>query len=261
MLIEALDPAVQADVRLGLIAPRAAVAVGQLPRGNQQDLAVLVIRRGLTVRQTELVVTELLDLSDDATRAQQIAQRLAGAAPAKDPLVRPTRAAKSEIDWIAGDPPHTAPRHRPARRAPRGRRTRQRGRGRRATREREPRRPRPRARSAPSDSQPQVKLSTPGHKLPVSPSNNLHPGELLTLPAPPLRRRRASFPIAEPEPEGRSCCSRGRIGGSRSRREGSGKERRGGSGSSPGLDQCKGAAKVLGYRHERGRSCAKSTPR
>jgi ParB/RepB/Spo0J family partition protein len=103
MLIEALDLAVQADVRLGLLAPRAAVAVGQLPRGNQQDLAGLVIRRGLTVRQTELVVTELLDLPDDATRATQIARRLAGSAPAKGPGVRPTRAAKSEIDWIAGD--------------------------------------------------------------------------------------------------------------------------------------------------------------
>src|SRR5215475_280315 len=62
MLVEALDPAVQADVRLGLLAPRAAVAVSQLPRGNQHDLAGLVIRRGLTVRQTELVVAELLDL-------------------------------------------------------------------------------------------------------------------------------------------------------------------------------------------------------
>jgi ParB/RepB/Spo0J family partition protein len=103
MLVEALDPAVQADVRLGLIAPRAAVAVGQLPRGNQQDLAGLVIRRGWTVRQTELVVAELLDLPDDATRAAQIAQRLSRAAPAKGPGVRPTRAGKGEIDWIAGD--------------------------------------------------------------------------------------------------------------------------------------------------------------
>ena len=34
MLVEALDPAVQGDVRLGLIAPRAAITVGQLPRGN-----------------------------------------------------------------------------------------------------------------------------------------------------------------------------------------------------------------------------------
>jgi ParB/RepB/Spo0J family partition protein len=103
MLVEALDPAVQADVRLGLLAPRTAVAVSQLPRGNQHDLAAVVIRRGLTVRQTELVVAELLDLPDDAARAQQIARRLDGAAPGPRPGVRPTRAAKSEIDWMAGD--------------------------------------------------------------------------------------------------------------------------------------------------------------
>jgi ParB-like chromosome segregation protein Spo0J len=103
MLVEALDPAVQADVRLGLLAPRAAMAVSQLPRGNQQGLAGVVIRRGLTVRQTELVVAELLDLPDDAARAHQIARRLDGLAPHESPGVRPTRAAKSEIDWLAGD--------------------------------------------------------------------------------------------------------------------------------------------------------------
>jgi ParB/RepB/Spo0J family partition protein len=103
MLVESLDLAVQADVRLGLLAPRAAVAVSQLPRGNQHALAAVVIRRGLTVRQTELVVAELLDLPDDAARAQQIARRLEGAGlPARAGL-RPTRAAKSEIDWMAGD--------------------------------------------------------------------------------------------------------------------------------------------------------------
>ena len=36
MLVEALDPIVQTDVRLGLLTPRAAVAVSRLPRGNQQ---------------------------------------------------------------------------------------------------------------------------------------------------------------------------------------------------------------------------------
>jgi ParB/RepB/Spo0J family partition protein len=103
MLVEALDPAVQADVRLGLLAPRAAVAVSQLPRGNQHDLAGLVVRRGLTVRQTELGVAGLVDLGDDGARARHIAARLDGAAPGTRPGVRPTRAAKSEIDWLAGD--------------------------------------------------------------------------------------------------------------------------------------------------------------
>jgi ParB/RepB/Spo0J family partition protein len=103
MLVEALDPAVQADVRLGLLAPRAAVVVSRLPRGNQHDLAGLVVRRGLTVRQTELVVAELLDLGDDAARARHIAARLEGAAPGTRPGVRLTRVTKSEIDWLAGD--------------------------------------------------------------------------------------------------------------------------------------------------------------
>lgn len=103
MLVEALDPAVQADVRLGLIAPRAAVVLGQLPRGNQHASAAVVIRRGLTVRQTELLVAELLDCRDDATRAQRIDRYAEGAAVVARPSVRATRAARAEADWLAAD--------------------------------------------------------------------------------------------------------------------------------------------------------------
>lgn len=103
MLVEALDAAVQADVRLGLIAPRAAVVLGQLPRGNQHACAGLVIRRGLTVRQTELLVAELQGCPDDATRALRIARYEQGPAPAARPGVRPTRAARAEADWLAAD--------------------------------------------------------------------------------------------------------------------------------------------------------------
>jgi ParB/RepB/Spo0J family partition protein len=103
MLVEALEPAVQADVQLGLLAARAAVAVSQLPRGNQHDLAGLVIRHGLTVRQTELFVAELLGLESDAARAQHIAERLEHAMPGAGPGVRATRAARSLTDWMAGD--------------------------------------------------------------------------------------------------------------------------------------------------------------
>jgi ParB-like chromosome segregation protein Spo0J len=103
MLVESLDPAVQADVRLGLLTPRAALAVGQLPRGNQQAAAGLVIRRGLTVRQAELLVAELMDQPDDGTRAQQIARWLEGSPPGARSGIRPSRGARQEMDWLSAD--------------------------------------------------------------------------------------------------------------------------------------------------------------
>lgn len=103
MLVEALVPEVQADVRLGLIAARAAVTIGQLPRGNQHPTAAVVIRRGLTVRQTELLVTELLECPDDASRAQRIARYAEAPFPKARPGLRPTRAARAEADWLAAD--------------------------------------------------------------------------------------------------------------------------------------------------------------
>jgi ParB/RepB/Spo0J family partition protein len=69
MLVEALDSSVQADVRLGLLAPRAAILVGALPRGNQSPACAVVIRRGLTVRQTATFVRELADASEPARGA------------------------------------------------------------------------------------------------------------------------------------------------------------------------------------------------
>ncbi len=101
LLVEGLDPAVQADVRLGMIAPRAAVALAQLPRGNQAAASAVVIRRGLTVKQTELLVAEVIELSDDAARAERIAQRLTGTATSSGG--RPKAPIRSEADWMAGD--------------------------------------------------------------------------------------------------------------------------------------------------------------
>lgn len=103
MLVEALDDAVQADVRLGLLAPRAAVAVAQLPRGNQAEAAQLAVRHGMTFRQTELLVTHLLGLADDAQRSVEIRQRLEGPAP-PDSAPGPVRARdRSEADWLMAD--------------------------------------------------------------------------------------------------------------------------------------------------------------
>ncbi len=104
MLVEALDPVVQSDVRLGLIAPRAAVAVSRLPRGNQFAASAVVVRRGLTVRQAELLVAEALDEEDPAVRASLLARRLDGPSPLNAPGPRSSRAArKSEADWMGAD--------------------------------------------------------------------------------------------------------------------------------------------------------------
>ena len=103
MLVESLEPTVQAHVRLGLLAPRAAVAVGRLPRGNQADASAVVVRRGLTVRQTDLLVEEVLDRPDAAARAALLVRRLEGPEPGARPGPRPTRAVRNEADWMSSD--------------------------------------------------------------------------------------------------------------------------------------------------------------
>jgi ParB/RepB/Spo0J family partition protein len=99
LLAEQLDAAVQADVRLGLLAPRAALALVALPRGNQKAAADVVARRALTTRQTELFVQDLLDCEPTL-----VAQRLADWTQGnrvQDPK-RPQKA-RTEADWIAHD--------------------------------------------------------------------------------------------------------------------------------------------------------------
>lgn len=103
MLVEALDASVQSDVRLGLIAPRAALAVSRLPRGNQVAAGAVVIRRGLTTRQTDLLVEEALEEEDLAAREALLVRRLDGAAPNTPPGPRPSRVARSEADWMSAD--------------------------------------------------------------------------------------------------------------------------------------------------------------
>ena len=104
MLVESLDAEVQTEVRLGLIAPRAAVAVSRLPRGNQRAASTVVMRRGLTVRQTELLVEAALEERDPAARATLLERRLDGPVPSPPPGPRPSpRAARSEADWMSAD--------------------------------------------------------------------------------------------------------------------------------------------------------------
>ncbi len=103
MLVEALDPLVQTDVRLGLIAPRAAVAVSRLPRGNQHAASAVVVRRGLTFRQTEALVDDALGLTDPAAREALLVRRLDGPAITPPSGPRPSRAVRGEADWISAD--------------------------------------------------------------------------------------------------------------------------------------------------------------
>jgi hypothetical protein len=99
MLVEALDTSVQAEVRLGLLAPRAAVEVAALPRGNQIQAAKVAIRRGLTVLQTSRLVHDLVDAEPQAYDAV-LARWSAG-----EPIpARPgVRAARGVADTISLD--------------------------------------------------------------------------------------------------------------------------------------------------------------
>lgn len=68
LLVEGLDEVVQADVRLGLLSPRSAVAVAALPRGNQKQAAALIANRGMTTRQADALVRHLQKLDSDQAR-------------------------------------------------------------------------------------------------------------------------------------------------------------------------------------------------
>lgn len=100
LLAEQVDSSVQADVRLGLIAPKAAEALAVLSRGNQKPAAEIVASRGLTVRQTQLLVEDLC--SCQAAERDERLRAWASGKAVGDPRFTP-RAARSEADWIAQD--------------------------------------------------------------------------------------------------------------------------------------------------------------
>ena len=99
LLAEQLDPVVQADVRLGLLSARAALALVALPRGNQKPAAEVVARRGLTVRQTELLVADVGDC-DPEDRDQRLAKWAEGKRSSEPAAPRKVR---SEADWLVHD--------------------------------------------------------------------------------------------------------------------------------------------------------------
>lgn len=101
MLAEGLDDALQADVRLALLAPSAAASLAQLQRCNQRPAAQLVMRTGLTCRQTAALVSDLLACDSDAARARLLEDRLAHPAPRAAP--RPARRARTPAEWLLAD--------------------------------------------------------------------------------------------------------------------------------------------------------------
>jgi ParB/RepB/Spo0J family partition protein len=103
MLVEALESEVQACIRLGLLAPRAAVALAALPRGNQVAATEVVTRRALTVRQTELLVYQLNECGDEQARSALLSKWAHGDAIPSRPGPKPTRTVRSEADWAAAD--------------------------------------------------------------------------------------------------------------------------------------------------------------
>ena len=101
LMAEGLDEAVQADVRLGLLATSAAAQLAQLQRCNQLSAAQLVTRTAMTVRQTAHLVSELLACGSDASRVRLLADRLEHPAPRATP--RPARRARTDAEWILAD--------------------------------------------------------------------------------------------------------------------------------------------------------------
>ena len=103
LLIKKLVDEMQTDIRIKLITPRAAVTLTALPRGNQIAAMSAVIHRGLTVRQTELLVAQALALDDASAQSALLARWSTGAVTLAQPGPRPTQAVRSEADWVAAD--------------------------------------------------------------------------------------------------------------------------------------------------------------
>jgi ParB-like chromosome segregation protein Spo0J len=100
-LAEGLHEQLQIDVRLGLLAPRAACELARLPHGNQPAASVAAQRRGMTVAQVARMVQTALALPDAATRAQWLAELAEGRAPVL--RAAPAPRLKSEVELLLGD--------------------------------------------------------------------------------------------------------------------------------------------------------------
>jgi len=104
ILVETLDETVQADMRLGLLGPTLARSLARLPRSNQRLAAEVVIRRGLTSRQTEKLVTDVLG-TDEGRREEWLQEMLAGGEKpdANKASDRQKTSPRTAREWIVAD--------------------------------------------------------------------------------------------------------------------------------------------------------------
>lgn len=103
LLVEQLTDSVQTQVRLGLVVPRAAMVLAALPRGNQQAAADIVTSRALTVRQTELLVADVLGCRGSAELTQRLAQWQEQGPRVASVRKPPPAKLRSEADWMCLD--------------------------------------------------------------------------------------------------------------------------------------------------------------
>lgn len=91
VLAEGLSASVESDVRLGLLSATAAHEVGRLQRCNQEAVAQVIARRGLTTRQTARLVDQYLAATGDQARAAVLAdaERTSGMPVASGPRRAP----------------------------------------------------------------------------------------------------------------------------------------------------------------------------
>lgn len=100
ILVETLCEEAQAAVRLGLLSATSARELCRLPRGNQAQAAHVVTQRGLTKRQTALLVDAMLSARDVEVEPDLLAERLQAKASERKTH---SRSRRTPGEWILSD--------------------------------------------------------------------------------------------------------------------------------------------------------------
>jgi hypothetical protein len=98
VLAEGLSDELTASVRLGLVAPRTAVELARLPRGNQDEVTQVTIKRGLTTNQTAHMVQRLL-----AAPREQWPALLSAPKPSQSPTPKGGATRRSPAEQLVAD--------------------------------------------------------------------------------------------------------------------------------------------------------------